>query len=195
MFSDFLLFLDILVDRGHKQHEAAWREFDNRYSQKILRKLNSMLQDEKLARECYARVFERLLDHDFKAIRDFRERGSEGAFVVYLIRISWNIALNELKRQIGLDIEEINPEIDEKPENNIERKVHRWLVLVLRSILSITKKEAHTTERDIFMFSLRTVYGFHSKEIASVPILDVTDHAVDIVKSRITKKLKNQKKP
>ncbi len=186
--NDFPLFLEVLANQRHKHYEASWREFEKKYKDRILAKLHLALKDEEAVQDCFSKVLERLVLHNFKAITDFRERKSESAFVVYLLRIAWTIALSQIKGRVNLAIDDLQLEAKQTSYGDVERKVQKWLVLLLRNTLSCTRKESFTLERGIFIFVMRVVGNFHSKDISTIPLLGLKDeHAVDVIKSRFKK--------
>ncbi len=193
MFEQFSEFLDVLADRSHPSYQEAWREFGRRYERFILGKLHAMVRNEAQALDCFSRVLERLVDRDFKAICDFRERTSESAFRVYLAMIARSIVFS-LKSGHPTSLDEVELPAPEPTNEHLTREVHAGLVRSFRSLLLVpeSRKEPHMVERDTFVFALRAVAGFESRPVSEIPVLGLSPHGVDIVVSRMRAKLKDR---
>lgn len=192
MFEQFSEFLDALTDRTHAAYQAAWREFERRYAAFLLGKIHIMVRNQPQALECFSRVLERLVDRDFKAIRDFRERDSESAFRVYLRMIVRSIVFSS-KSERATSLDEVDLPAPAPTNEHLNRDAHARLAHSFRSLLLApdSRKELHMVERDIFVFALRTVAGFESRPVSEIPVLGLSPHGVDIVVSRMRSKLKD----
>ena len=86
----------------------------------------------------------------------------------------------------------MNPDHPDKNIENEREDVYNENVSLLRTNLSKTQKKKHTQERDILIFSMRQ-YGFKSKQVSPVPLLDTSAHNVDIVVNRLRKLINRNK--
>jgi len=194
MFDDFPTFLEILANPAHSRYQDSWREFERRYQPLIAGKLYRMVCNKERVNDCHSRVLECLIARDFKVIKDFKERSSENAFKVYLLTITRSIAIRELKARLLESFSEYEmqgPEQGMISMQNIE-DIHGRIVLCFRDMLSFTKKRAYQSERDIFIFTLRKMAKFNTKDVSGVPALNLKTGDIDNIVHRLMKRLQKK---
>ncbi|MCH8956781.1 sigma-70 family RNA polymerase sigma factor [candidate division KSB1 bacterium] len=185
IFANFKDFLEVLVDRSHDSHQAAWKEFDRRYRSIILAKIHKITSLYADVEEVISRIMTKLVSNDFKLLRDFRTKDSEVAFRVWLSQIAITTALGyvtSLKKTIPLNEElPIEDKNTEKQHENSYKKSSK----LLRAASAGTKKKKFNQQRDIFIYLLRREGRFGSKEVAQIPLAKTTSHNVDVIVDRV----------
>lgn len=192
-FTNFKDFLKVLVNPNHKLHQSAWYEFDRRYRVIMLANIHKITSRPDDVKEIIQIIMEKLVSNDFKVLRNFQAVESESAFKVYLSEISWTTALgyvNKIKKTTPLN--EDLPIEDTSASKDMDAS-YKESVELLRAALSGSQKKKFNQERDIFIYLLRRYGDFKSKEVAQIPLLDTSEHNIDIVVNRIENLVKNKK--
>ena len=134
MFDDFSSFLNALSNPQDRSFQSAWREFEDRYKLLILGKLHRMTRDEEIVRESFARTMTRLVEKDFKVIKDFRERESESAFRVFLTVVARSMALALFKELSIKRLDDVEMPSTEQTQHAVDAKVKLRLDLTARHL-------------------------------------------------------------
>ncbi|MFQ6112615.1 MAG: RNA polymerase sigma factor [bacterium] len=200
---EFRQLLDICVNPGHRLFQRAWHEFENRYRTVILGRIRNYLikwntsKNVDIVDDISSSVTFRLIHNDFRALKEFREKDNEDKFVNFLSVICRNSAYSYMmdyikRKHILKENEELNLHrfISERP--HIADEIQDYLVHILRRSFSETHKSIYHRERDILIYLLRAVAGFKAREVAQIPVLDISEGNVDTVINRISKLLMNQ---
>ncbi len=70
--------------------------------------------------------------------------------------------------------------------------LHENLVDISRSVQAETKKSSYNQERDVFVFVLRKLSGFKARDVAEIPMLNLTPGNVDNIINRLTQLIHNK---
>ena len=193
---EFAAFLDILIDPEHECYAKAWYEFERRYRRLIFGRIHNQLKrwnrngDLDLMADISGKVSERLTMNEFRIIKIFRARDSEGRFIKYLSIISQTTANAELKKYYSKKTTSLDDEGNYVLEPALEltenvEDVYELVVKKIRHKFADKQKSHFHQERDIFICTLRCIASFKSKEIAEIPLLKTKPHNVDVVVDRI----------
>lgn len=176
MFEDFTSFLDILGDPAHRLFQAAWAEFDRRYRLMLLRRIDRMLENKIWVEDAFQDLVNKLLNHDFRILDEFRARDSEVAFRTYLNSIAWSCAQTIKKKNRDKKREELSERLlEEEPGIDLEGMMQTRVELAnhLKNQLLKTKKPGDKIDRDILILMLNKFSSLASKDIARMRILNV----------------------
>ena len=192
--AELRILLQICVDREHECYRNAWLEFERRYRKVILGRIYSITKNREDTQDIAQTVMLRLIDNDFRVLNIFYSKHSEIAFIAWLNVICTYTSFSHLSKRRATE------ELDEDQKSSIDaaktrseiEKQGQW-VSALRNALSATKKSSFASERDIFIFLLRKLYEFESKEVAEILALDVTPGNVDNIVNRLSNLLRKNK--
>ncbi|MFQ5823286.1 MAG: hypothetical protein ACE5JB_04455 [bacterium] len=198
---EFKQLLDICVNPRHNFFQNAWNEFESRYRTIILGRIRKYLNkwsksnNVDIVHEISSSVTMRLIKNDFKALKQFREREHEGKFINFLNVICRHTAHSYMMEIIKKD--EFYKEVEGYASHrflfdhpDIAEDIYDFLVNSLRRILSKTHKSPYHQERDILIYLLRIIAGFKAKEVAQIPLLNITQGNVDNIMNRLLSFLK-----
>lgn len=191
---DFDALLTICVERNHECYREAWIEFERRYRKTILARIRKYLtrwnksNDVAIVKDISSLVSLRLIKNDFRALRTFRGRKTEGKFFQFLNVICRNCAyvymINYVNENEGLSDSQLQEYLTHHPK--VAEDLFDALINKLRTALSGTHKSAYYIERDIFVFLLRIFCGFQAKEVEQIPLLGITHGNVENVITRVS---------
>ena len=193
--------LDICIDRRHNRYQQAWHEFERRYGPIIFGRIRNYLRRWNKANDLYcveeisARIAQRLITNDFRAIRLFHARDKETRFVSYLSVICRNAAYTHIvsarvAEELSRDGSDHDEPIVELWQGANCEDIHNGVTNKLEIELSSSKKTIYHQERDILVYLLRYLAGFTAKEVASIPSLGLTKTNVENVTNRLTNLIK-----
>ncbi len=202
-----------LINPASPRHEWAWKEFMRRYREaireaikwrcyrwnsKMLRKqIGDVIDDVEM------RVLEILVKDGFKALRDFRQKDSEGKFKAWLCQISSRAAGRDLKDKLfggkrtivedPVQEEDASLDIIKGADEDIRwENFEDWAAIYYDE----TKKKRGNLERDLHMFMLRSWAEFDPEKIVSFPCLKgMKPHNVEVVVNRVRDIIGKRKKP
>lgn len=183
--SAFANFLEILAEPKHECYEKAWREFERRYRTLIFGRIRAVTQNPTQIEEISAQVLKRLLDHNFRALKNFRAKNEEKAFISFLNIVCRRTAIaHMLSLRMSTDAE-----LDDYSSHGFSdetQSLYDHLVEILNDAHTDRQKNDYHQHRDILIFTLRKVAGFRAKEVAALPLLNTTDGNVDNVVNRLS---------
>lgn len=195
-------------------NQRLWQEFIRRYQERIRRIITQvLLQDgqrqianpgedvDDIAQEVYARFF----NNQGRAFRVFKGATEESWFC-YLRVITRHVTLNFLRAKYALKRPRLEISLDKEADSGSEQKlrssrqtipahestddatrmmelhdeINHYLDLVLRGTLK---------DRDKLIFQLTYFEGLTPTQISRMPGFDMTPHAIEVVISRVRKKL------
>ncbi|MFQ5864374.1 MAG: hypothetical protein ACE5IW_04000 [bacterium] len=199
---EFKHLLNICVNRRHRLYQKAWNEFENRYRTVILGRIRNYLikwntsNNIDIVYDISSSVTVRLIDNNFRALKQFREKENEAKFINFLNVICRHSAYSYMMEFVKKN--EILKQNDESSLNRflcdhpgVAEDIQDFVVSALRHLLSDTHKSTYHQERDILVYLLRNIAGFKAKEVAQIPLLKITQGNVDNVVNRISQLLLN----
>ncbi len=182
---DLKQLLRICTDPTNKNYQNGWYEFERRYRKLMLGKILSITKNHENVKDIAQMVMVRLIVNDFRALKNFRAIDSEPAFKAFLNVICRMTAFAYLaKTSKEVDIDPEKEPVSPEPQND-GNGTHKKIGDSLRKILNETQKSDYNKERDIFIFALRKISEFKTKEVAQIPLLKIKAHNVDIVVNRL----------
>ena len=191
--AELRILLQICVDREHECYRNAWLEFERRYGKVIKARICNFTKNREDIGDILQDVLQRLTIQDFRALKNFRAKHSERAFIAWLNIISRSSAWPYIRKPTPeQSLDDFN-NLVEPPAAKSEKTRHEKLVAELRKALASTKKDDYAVERDILIYLLRYLYEFESKEVAQIPLLDVTPGNVDNIVNRLSNLLRKNK--
>ena len=188
---EFNKFLKQCTNRRHKNHQAAWREFDRRYHDLILHRVLSLTKDKAESEEILCVILAHLVLRDYAVLRSFRG-DDEKTFISYLARISHRKALAHVmnKRMDSDELDESMPLPAEDPETEV---LVKYTADIVHSLLGKEKgSEDGNLERDLFILIMRKIMGFRSEQVARIPLLGVSEHNVNVAVNRLGRRVRDR---
>ena len=191
-FSDLL---DMCSNPRHECYQEAWNEFERRYRKDIFRRIHMHLLRWNLAKnvsyveDISGKITERLLANEYRVLKNFEGRDNEGKFISYLNIMCLHITNKYMKDRRRLDLVDLDPDIAGPGiDPNLNEEKFEYWVEVLQDKIQNSQKSPFHSERDIFVFMLRHFAKFKSKDVAQIPLLNLSDHNVDVISHRFRQK-------
>jgi hypothetical protein len=192
----FAELLDLCINRAHECYQEAWYEFERRYRAIIFARIRAHLlrwsaaNNREYVADISGKITERLLANECRALRTFKGRENEGKFISFLNVICQRTANSYMILQTQLNpalLEEITIPQEDKAD------LFDLYVETLRDKLADSQKSPLNIERDMFVFLLRFMAEFKSKDVAAIPLLKLSPHNVDIIVHRLCAILRDRK--
>lgn len=190
--------IQICADCDNKNWEGAWSEFLKRYKQLIYFFINKSCQNWQISRLNLQKnlvindIFSEVLFILYSNIESFVNKNSKQKFISWLQIICSRSTSRYMQRIFtNMLCEDQIDEFNEYKESYFGLKsweLYENVVSILRSLF----KNNRFAERDIHIFLLNVWSGFSAKQILEHPCFnELKQNSVEVILSRIRKKLKN----
>lgn len=204
--------VELVVHCANENNQRAWQEFVRRFQTHIChfaqRELRAqhLAQDSEMVRDTMQEIYLRLLANDRNALKSFRG-DNEFRLLAYLAIIVKNVITDltrkELTKKRAANMVSLDESLTGKQTNltiadtlPASNEVSPDYILIenltpnnLKKLLSKVLSGANI-KRDAMIFQLHVLDGLTSKEIASLPALNMTEVGVMAVIHRTKEKLR-----
>jgi len=180
---------DLLRACADMRDVRAWERFLSRFNPIIVATVVRTSQRygfdrAGLSDDLVQEVYLKLSAHRAKVLREFKPREYPGAVFGYVMVIAANVVHDYFKSKAGKHADQ-----SPLPEDAAVQDETEWLLL-LREIDDLLRKPP-TSERDRRIFWLYYRQGMSAKEIAAIPILNLTIKGVESVIVRLNQLIRN----